>query len=129
MALTKIQQGSFVPESIQTADFSSNTTTAFATTASVADFALSLAPKVTSVNVANSAFAVLDDTAVNVGGGYIVVTGTNFAEGVTVLVDTTAASAITRINSVLAMGGLGGIPFSSYSRRQLEDHQKNHEGP
>jgi alpha-tubulin suppressor-like RCC1 family protein len=99
MALTRIQSGSFAPGAIRTEDLSSNTTAAFATSASVAEFATSLAPKVSSVNVANSAFAVLDDTAVNVGGGYIVVTGTNFAEGVTVLVDTTAASAVTRVNS------------------------------
>jgi len=99
MALTKIQQGSFAAGAIQTADLSSNTTAAFATSASVAEFATSLAPKVTSVNVANSSFAVLDDTAVNVGGGYIVITGTNFAEGVTVLVDITSATSVSRINS------------------------------
>jgi len=38
----------------------------------VAAFAQSLAPKVLYANVANSAFTVLDDTAVNVGGGYTV---------------------------------------------------------
>jgi len=34
-----------------------------------------LAPKVLYANVASNTFTVLDDTAVNVGGGYIVVTG------------------------------------------------------
>jgi alpha-tubulin suppressor-like RCC1 family protein len=67
--------------------------------ATYSTFAGSLAPKVATVNVANSAFSVLDDTAVNVGGGYIVVTGENFATGATVLVDTTQASAVTRISS------------------------------
>jgi alpha-tubulin suppressor-like RCC1 family protein len=99
MPLTRIQAGSFATGAIQTVDLSSNTTATFATSASVAEFATSLAPKVSSVNVANNAFAVLDDTAVNTGGGYIVVTGTNFAEGVTVLVDTTPAPVITRVNS------------------------------
>lgn len=99
MALTKIQQGSFAPGAIQTADLSSNTTAAFANSATFADFASSLAPKVTSVNVANSTFTVLDDTAVNIGGGYIVVTGANFAEGATVLIDATPASSVARINS------------------------------
>ncbi len=65
----------------------------------VAAFAQALAPKVLYANVANSAFSVLDDTAVNVGGGYIVVTGSDFVSGATVLVDTTAASAVTFVNS------------------------------
>jgi alpha-tubulin suppressor-like RCC1 family protein len=115
MALTKIQAGSFAVGAIQTADLSSNTTAAFATSASFAEFATSLAPKVASVNVANSSFAVLDDTAVNVGGGYIVVTGTNFAEGVTVLVDTTAASAVTRVDSTTLRVQVPAKAASSYN--------------
>jgi len=67
--------------------------------ATYSTFTTSLAPKIASVNVANSAFTVLDDTAVNVGGGYIVVTGENFAANATVLVDTTQASAVTRVSS------------------------------
>jgi alpha-tubulin suppressor-like RCC1 family protein len=65
----------------------------------VAAFAQSLAPKVLYANVANSAFTVLDDTAVNVGGGFIVVTGSDFVSGATVLVDTTLASSVTFVNS------------------------------
>jgi alpha-tubulin suppressor-like RCC1 family protein len=67
--------------------------------ATYSELAGTLAPKITSVNVANSAFSVLDDTAVNIGGGYIVVTGQNFATDATVLVDTTQASAVTRVSS------------------------------
>jgi len=82
---------------------SSLATAAFAqantVTSTAAAITISLAPKIASVNVANSAFTVLDDTAVNVGGGYIVVTGENFAANATVLVDTTQASAVTRISS------------------------------
>ena len=74
------------------------TTDKMANTA-VAAFAQSLAPKVLYANVANSAFTVLDDTAVNVGGGYIVVTGSDFQSGATVLIDTTSASAVTYVNS------------------------------
>ena len=98
MALTRIQAQNINDGAITTVKLSSNTTAAFANSASFADFASSLAPKVTTVNVANSSFAVLDDTAVNVGGGYIVVTGTNFQSGVTVLIDTTPASAVTRVS-------------------------------
>ena len=67
--------------------------------AAIISLTTSLAPKIASVNVANSTFSVLDDTAVNTGGGYIVLTGENFAVGATVLIDTTTASAVTRVNS------------------------------
>ena len=65
----------------------------------VSAFAVALAPKVLYANVANSTFSVLDDTAVNTGGGYIVVTGSDFVSGATVLIDTTQASAVTFVNS------------------------------
>ena len=96
MALTKIQSGSFETGAIDTSDLSSNATIAFSTTSA---FANALAPKITTVNVANSAFTVLDDTAVNVGGGYIVITGANFQSGASVLIDTTPASAVTFVNT------------------------------
>ena len=115
MALTKIQAGSFAPGAIRTEDLSSNTTAAFATSASVAEFATSLAPKVTTVNVANSSFAVLDDTAVNVGGGYIVITGANFAEGAIVLIDTTPASSVARISSTTLRVQVPAKPAASYN--------------
>jgi len=96
MALTKIQSGSFETGAIDTSDLSSNATIAFSSTSA---FANALAPKITTVNVANSAFTVLDDTAVNVGGGYIVITGANFQSGASVLIDTTPASAVTFVNT------------------------------
>ena len=65
----------------------------------VAAFAKSLAPKITTGNVANSAFSVLDDSAVNIGGGYLVVTGSEFQSGASVLVDVTSATSVTYINS------------------------------
>jgi hypothetical protein len=64
-----------------------------------AAFAGSLEPKVLYANVTNGAFSVIDDTAVNVGGGYIVVTGSEFQSGATVLIDTTPAAAVTYVNS------------------------------
>ena len=67
--------------------------------ASIISVTASLAPKIASVNVTSNTFSVLDDAAVNTGGGYIVLTGENFAVGATVLIDTTTASAVTRVNS------------------------------
>ncbi len=87
---TKILGSQITPFTIETTQLSNT---------AVAAFAVSLAPKVLYANVANSAFTVLDDTAVNVGGGYIVVTGSEFQSGATVLIDTTPASAVTFVNS------------------------------
>jgi alpha-tubulin suppressor-like RCC1 family protein len=87
---TKILGSQIEPFTIETTQLSNT---------AVAAFAVSLAPKVLYANVANSAFSVLDDTAVNVGGGYIVVTGSEFQSGATVLIDTTPASAVTYVNS------------------------------
>jgi len=56
-------------------------------------------PKITTVNVANSAYTVLDDTAVNTGGGYIVVTGSGFESGAVVLVENTPATSTTFVNT------------------------------
>ena len=96
--------------SIDTAQLAANVTagfvnksllTAYANAAAFAVVANALAPKINTVSYANSAFAVLDDTAVNVGGGYIVVTGENFQNGATVIVDNTSASAVTYVNSTV----------------------------
>jgi hypothetical protein len=62
-------------------------------------FAGSLEPKILYANVASNTYTILDDTAVNVGGGYIVITGAEFQSGATVLIDTVAASAVSYINS------------------------------
>ena len=67
--------------------------------AEFANFAASLAPRVSYANVANSLYFTVDDTAVNVGGGYIVVNGANFQSGATVLIDTVQASAVTYVDS------------------------------
>jgi len=65
----------------------------------VAAFAQALEPKVLYANVASNTYTVLDDTAVNVGGGYIVVTGAEFQTSATILIDTTPATSVTYVNS------------------------------
>jgi hypothetical protein len=87
---TKILGNQITSYTIDTEQLSNTATSAFAKT---------LAPKVLYANVASNTFTVLDDTAVNVGGGYIVVTGAEFQSGATVLIDTTPASAVTYVNS------------------------------
>lgn len=106
MALTKIQAGSIESGAITTTDLSANTTAAFA---------VSLSPKITTVNVANSAYTVLDDTAVNTGGGYIVVTGSDFQSGAVVLVDTTQATSTTFVNSTTLRAQLPSKSAGTYN--------------
>jgi len=60
---------------------------------------ISLGPKISSVQVANSTYVVKDDTAVNVGGGYIVITGSGFQSNCSVLVDTSLACSVSFISS------------------------------
>jgi hypothetical protein len=90
MPFTKITSTNISDFAINTQQLSNTATAAFAKT---------LAPKILYANVASNTYTVLDDTAVNVGGGFIVVTGSEFQSGATVLIDTVAASAVTYVNS------------------------------
>jgi hypothetical protein len=56
-------------------------------------------PKVTNVQVANNTYSVIDDTAVDLAGGYIIVTGTGFESGATVLIDNSTATSTTFVSS------------------------------
>jgi hypothetical protein len=66
---------------------------------SIDETSVSLGVKITNVQVANSSYTVLDDTAVNVGGGYIVITGAGFKESAQVLVGQNTACSVTIIDS------------------------------
>lgn len=55
-------------------------------------------PKISSINIANSTWHILDDTAVNVGGGYIVITGINFDVNATVTIDGTSATSVSVVD-------------------------------
>jgi len=56
-------------------------------------------PKISGIQVTNSSYVVLDDTAVNVSGGYVVITGTGFSSGCQVVVGTLVATSVSFINS------------------------------
>ncbi len=96
MPLTQIQPGSYEAASINTTDLGANVTATYATYAAVA---ANLTPRITTVNVANSSYTVLDDTAVNIGGGYIVITGSGFESGAQVIIDTTTATSVSYVNN------------------------------
>ena len=56
-------------------------------------------PKITNIQVTNSSYVVIDDTAVALTGGYIKITGSGFASGCTVIINGTAASSVSFVSS------------------------------
>ena len=57
------------------------------------------AVKIANVQVANSSWSLLDDTAVDTDGGYVLVNGTNFVSGCNVLVGNVAATSVTFVSA------------------------------
>ena len=55
-------------------------------------------PKITNVQVTNNSYIVLDDTAVDIAGGYIKLIGTGFASGCSVLINNTPVTSVTYIS-------------------------------
>jgi hypothetical protein len=108
MSFTKIQQSNIANNTVLPvhvsaafeAEYAKQAfVSAIANTANTANTLAGGILKITTVNVANSTYAVLDDTAVNVGGGYLVISGSGFATGAQVLIDTTPATSTTFVNS------------------------------
>ena len=56
-------------------------------------------PKIANIQVTDSGYTVLDDTAVSTSGGYIKITGSGFVSGCNVLINQTAATSVTFISS------------------------------
>lgn len=58
-------------------------------------------PTITNIQVTNSSYAVLDDTAVSTTGGFIKITGTKFNSGVQVYIGTALATSISLVSSTV----------------------------
>lgn len=58
-------------------------------------------PKITNIQVTNSSYVVLDDTAVALTGGYIKITGTKFTAGVQVYFGSTLATSVSLVSSTV----------------------------
>ena len=71
-------------------------------------------PKISLVTVTDSSYNVLDDTAVNITGGYIKITGSGFASGCQVLVNTTAATSVTFISATEVRAQLPATAAGTY---------------
>jgi hypothetical protein len=78
-------------------------------------------PSITSIAIADASYNVLDDTAANTSGGYIVITGTNFVSGASVLIDNSytspanTASAVTFVNSTTLRAQVPANVAASYN--------------
>ena len=106
MAFTNIRGNQIASYTIDTEQLSNTATAAFAKT---------LAPKIQYANVASNTYTVLDDAAVNVGGGYIVITGAEFQSGATVLIDVTPATSVTYVNTTTIQAQVPAKSASSYN--------------
>jgi len=56
-------------------------------------------PRIVSIQITDSSYTVLDDTAVDIAGGYIKINGTGFKSGCSVLINNTSATSTTFVNS------------------------------
>jgi hypothetical protein len=97
---------------ITSTNIAENTVAGYAEFANIAN---SLAPKITSIAITSNTYSVLDDAAVNVGGGYIVVTGSNFQSGATILIDTTPATSVSYINDTTLRAQVPAKSAASYN--------------
>jgi hypothetical protein len=71
-------------------------------------------PKITNIQVTDSSYNVLDDTAVDVAGGYIKITGSGFTAGCQVLVGTIAATSVTFVSATEVRAQLPATTAGSY---------------
>lgn len=78
---------------VSTENFAENTIVTYS------EWSDSLIPKISNVSVANSSYSLIDDTAVSTNGGYVVITGTGFEDGATVIINEVTATAVSYINA------------------------------
>ncbi len=74
-----------------------------------------LSPTISNVQVTNSSYVVVNDTAVSTSGGYIKITGTNFLSGVQVYVGTTLATSVSIVSSTVINVQVPAIAAGSYN--------------
>jgi hypothetical protein len=100
MALTRITSTVIADNAITTEKVSQN---------------VALGVKIANVSIANSTYSVLDDTAVNVAGGYIVVTGSGFQSGAEVIIGETPATSTTFVSSTLLRAQVPAANAATYT--------------
>jgi hypothetical protein len=71
-------------------------------------------PVIANVQIANSSYVALDDTAVALEGGYILINGENFGQNVQVIIANTNATSVTYISSSLVRAQVPAKSAGSY---------------
>ena len=72
-------------------------------------------PSINVISIANSSYTILDDTAANTGGAYLVITGTNFQSGAIVMVGSTnTAISTTFVDSSTLQAQIPAISSGTY---------------
>ena len=95
-----VDSGNILDGSIQTVDIANSAITSSKLAGEVTTLiSQGGGPRITGIQVTNSSYTVLDDTAVDIAGGYIKITGTGFASGCQVLVNSIAAASTTFVSS------------------------------
>jgi hypothetical protein len=69
---------------------------------------------ISNIQVTNSSYTVLDDTAVDTAGGYIKISGSGFVSGCSVLINQTAATSVTFISSTEVRAQLPATTAGTY---------------
>lgn len=75
---------------------------------------LSAGPAITNIQITDNSYNVLDDTAVSTTGGFIRITGTNFASGCSVVINNTNATSVTFVNSTTLNVQVPGLSAGTY---------------
>jgi len=72
-------------------------------------------PRISSVQITDGNYNVLDDTAANVGGGYILINGNDFDPNPQVLIDNISATTVTRVSNSLIRAQIPPAGSASYN--------------
>ena len=70
---------------------------------------------IANVQIADSSYTVLDDTAANTTGGYLVLTGTGFTSNCVVIVGSTNAISTSYVNSTTLRSQVGSFAAATYN--------------
>ena len=71
-------------------------------------------PRISNVQIANVSYSVLDDTALGLSGGYLIINGTGFQNGCTVVVNSNLATSVSFVSSTVLQANVGSQPSGTY---------------
>jgi len=71
-------------------------------------------PKITTVTITNSSYVSTGGTTVSTSGGYIQLTGTNFASGCSVVIQNTAATTTTYVSATTVNVAMPAMTAGTY---------------